>query len=80
MKTYQERTNELEAQGLCTSDAQAVVDAEDEKDGLTLRILWNGKQVNTASSKEMAQAIVKGTERDYGPLPKGTLKIRKGKS
>lgn len=28
MKTYQERVRELEAEGLTTSDAQAVIDAE----------------------------------------------------
>jgi hypothetical protein len=31
MRTYGERVDELEKQGLCTSDAQAVVDAEDLK-------------------------------------------------
>jgi len=29
MKTYQERIDELEAEGLTTSDAQGVIDAEE---------------------------------------------------
>jgi hypothetical protein len=44
---------------------------------ITHAILWNGKQVNTAISLAMAKQTKAGMERDYGPLPKGTLTIRK---
>lgn len=40
-------------------------------------ILWNGKQVNTAISLTMAKQTKLGMERDYGPLPKDTLTIRR---
>jgi len=44
---------------------------------MTYGIFWNGKRVNTAESKEAAKQIVRGTDRDYGPLPKGTLTYQK---
>ena len=44
---------------------------------ITYTILWNGRQVNTAVSLAMAKQTKTGMERDFGPLPKGTLTIRK---
>ena len=43
----------------------------------THAIFWNGTRVNSATSLAMAQQTKAGMERDYGPLPKGTLTIRK---
>ncbi|VVB52102.1 Uncharacterised protein [uncultured archaeon] len=43
---------------------------------ITHAIFWNGKQVNTAISLQMAKQTKVGMERDYGPLPKGTLTIK----
>ena len=43
----------------------------------TYRIYWNGKQINEVRGLEAAKQTVKGTERDFGPLPKGTLTYRK---
>lgn len=43
----------------------------------TYRIYWNGKRVNEVRGLEAAKRTIKGTERDYGPLPKGTLTYRK---
>lgn len=42
-------------------------------------IFWNGKRINTARSKQEAEQTIRGTERDYGPLPKGTLTYREVK-
>ena len=42
-------------------------------------ILWNGKRVNTAISLAAAKQTQAGMERDYGPLAKGTLTIRRAK-
>jgi hypothetical protein len=36
---YKQRVNALEAEGLCTSDAQAVIDAQDMRHTQTWRIL-----------------------------------------
>lgn len=39
------------------------------------QVRWNGKVINTLDTLESAKQTLKGTERDYGPLPKGTLTI-----
>ncbi len=43
----------------------------------TYKIYWNGKQINEVKGLETTKQTVMGIERDFGPLPKGTLTYRK---
>jgi len=43
-------------------------------------VLWNGKVINRVENKAAAIRCAAGTKRDYGPLPAGTIRIRKAKA